>query len=454
MDLPSLFQPRTPEIQFLYGLRRGKTRLGLDSTRRLLRLLGSPERGVPMLHVAGTNGKGTTTALAASILHASGLRVGRFTSPHLLRVEERICVDGVPIGAEEFAARVRDMRRWIARADASFFEAMTAIAALHFREAGVQAAVYEVGLGGRLDSTNALPSSVSVITSIGHDHEAILGSGLRAVCREKLGIARPATPLHASLPDPELGALARAHCRRAGTPLRLLPADAARVLRIDPASGMHFELRGPRPERLWTRFLGLHQARNAALAAAAVSDLAAMHLGGLHPEVEAGVARGFFPGRFQVLPAGAGTPLVVLDVAHNPESLQATLVLARELFPASRPVVILGMLRDKRQDGIMPLLAGWARRLVLTTPQVERAWDAAAVHAHLATAAGELPVVVEPDVAAALDNAWQDSPAPVLVLGSHYLVGEALPILAAERQLALDSLVTGPAPDPELRATG
>ena len=454
MDLPSLFQPRTPEIQFLYGLRRGKTRLGLDSTRRLLRALGSPERGVPMLHVAGTNGKGTTTALAASVLQASGLRVGRFTSPHLLRVEERICVDGVPIAPEEFAARVRDTRRWIARADASFFEAMTALAALHFREAGVQAAVYEVGLGGRLDSTNALPSSVSVITSIGHDHEAILGSGLPAVCREKLGIARRGTPLHAALPEPELAELARVHCGRTGTPLRLLPSDAARVLRLDLGSGMHFELRGARPEPLWTRFLGVHQARNAALAASAVHDLAALHLGGLRADVAAGMARAFFPGRFQVLPAGDGMPLVVLDVAHNPESLQATLALARELLPASRPIVILGMLRDKRQDGVIAQLAGWARRLVLTTPHVERAWDLAAVCARFESEAGELPVVVETDIAAALAHAQQDAPAPVLVLGSHYLVGEALPILAAERQLALESLVTGSAPEPEMRATG
>ncbi len=451
MDLPSPAQAFSPEIHFLYGLQSGKTRLGLDSTRNLLRLVGSPERDVPVVHVAGTNGKGSTAAYAAAMLQSAGLRVGRFTSPHILSVEERISIDGVPIDPAEFAARVRELKWAIEGAGASFFEAMTAIAARVFQDARVDAAVYEVGLGGRLDATNALPATVSVVTSIGHDHEAILGRGLRAVCGEKLGIARAGVPLHAALARPDLVRLARDHCARTGAPFKLLAAGVARVLAIDLESGMRFELDMPGGAGLWTSFLGEHYARNAALAAMAVTDLLAARGKNERPDLGVATARAFLPGRFQVLPASGTSPLVILDVAHNPEALQTTLQVARSLLGDQRPVVVLGMMRDKRLGDAWNLLDGWAREIWLVAPRVERSWEPRRVAARLRGRCRDLAVEVEPDACRALTRAMTRA-APVLVLGSHYLVGEVLPHLAAVRGVSAQTLLARPVLQPKMPA--
>jgi dihydrofolate synthase/folylpolyglutamate synthase len=426
MDLPSAGQPPSPEIDYLYSLRRGETRLGLGSTRRLLLAIGHPERGIPLVHVAGTNGKGSTTALAAAMLQAGGTRVGRFTSPHVLRVEERVCVDGIPIDGDDLRRRVRDLRPHIDRAGASFFEAMTAIAALHFRDAGVEAAVYEVGLGGRLDATNAMRAAVSVLTGVGHDHEAILGRGLKAVCGEKLAIAKRGVPFFAALDRPDLVRMAREHCARTRSPLHLVPPSAARLLRMDLRSGSEIELCLEQPMRVRCAFLGAHQARNVALAALAVTDLQNRALVDHAPDVAAGAARAFLPGRFQVLQVGRRT--VVLDVGHNPEAMHATLDVAAAVLPGARPVVVLGLLRDKKLDGVAERLAQLAEHVILTAPRVERAWDPGAARRQFAVASSRCSVV--PDVADAVRRAFEVGTGPVLVLGSHYLLGEAAPVVA------------------------
>ncbi len=454
MDLPSVAQRLTPEIQFLYARRRGKERLGLESTRRLLRLLGEPQRGVPVLHVAGTNGKGSTTAYASALLQSAGLRVGRFTSPHLLGVEERIRVDGMSLDFDDLRARVRDMRRAIEGADASFFESITALAACVFRDAKVDAAVYEVGLGGRLDSTTALPAETCVITSIGHDHEAILGRGLRAICAEKLGIVRPGVPLVAGLDRRELIELAQTHCERVRAPVHFVRRGAVQVRELGLHTGMAFDLRlGDAPEPLWTRLLGAHQARNAALATQAVRTLLERRFPTRRSDAAAGVARAFMPARFQVLPAVGGEPPVVLDVAHNPESLRVTLDLASELFATPRPTVVLGMLRDKRLTGVAERLRRLAAQVVLTAPRVARAWDPETVAPRLRRNLGDVPLTVMPDAGTALAHAC-DAGEPVLLLGSHYLVGELLPDMARRRGVTSEDLVEGTHGDTPARAAG
>jgi dihydrofolate synthase/folylpolyglutamate synthase len=442
MDLPSAAQPRSPETDYLYALRRGETRLGLGSTRRLLASLGHPERGIPLVHVAGTNGKGSTTALAAAMLQAGGARVGRFTSPHILRVEERIVVDGQRIDGDEFRRRVRDLRPYIDRAGASFFEAMTVIAAQHFRDSHIDVAVYEVGLGGRLDATNALPSSVSVLTSVGHDHEAILGRGLRAVCREKIAIAKRGVPFFVALDRPDLRRLARDFCARRRTPLEFLPADAGRVLGMDLETGTHLELRVPSPLQLVTPLLGAHQVRNVALAALAVHAL--WRRGGVEaaPDIAVGAARAFLPGRFQVLPAAGREPVTILDVGHNQEALHATLDVAGAVLRGVRPVVVLGLLRDKRLGDAAARLARFASRIVLTSPGSERAWDPRQAAAQFPR--GRARIGVEPQPADALARALDPGDAPVLVLGSHYLLGEVVPLLAARRGVPPEALLALP----------
>ena len=453
MDLPSVAQRLTPEIQFLYARPRGEVRLGLDSTRRLLQLVGAPERGIPVVHIAGTNGKGSTTAFAASLLQSAGLRVGRFTSPHLLGVEERICVDGVALDFDALRARVREMRSAIERADASFFEAITALAACVFRDARVDVAVYEVGLGGRLDATNALPADTCIITGIGHDHEAILGRGLGAICAEKLGIARPGVPLVAALTRPALVAQARTYCHNLGAPLHLLPRNATQVQALGMDAGMRFDMRlDAKQFALWTRFLGAHQARNAALATQATRALLARRFPARALDVDAGVARAFMPARFQVLPAEPGEPAVVLDVAHNAASLRTTLDLALQVFSAPRPTVILGMLRDKRLTGVAQRLQKLAAGVIVTAPAVARAWDPERVAARLRRSLS-VPIEVQPHAGAALDAA-RAAGQPTLILGSHYLIGELLPDLARRRGTSAEALVAGACGDSGARAAG
>lgn len=453
MERPSPAQPLDPEIRALYALRRGETRLGLAATRRLMRLLGNPERGTPMLHVAGTNGKGSTTVLAAAMLQAGGLRVGRFTSPHVLRVEERICIGAQPIDGDTFRRRVRDILPSVERAGASFFEAMTALAALYFRDAGIDVAVYEVGLGGRLDATNVIASNVTVITSIGNDHESILGRGLRAVCGEKLGIVKRGVPLFAALDRPDLVRLAREVCAAHRAPFTRLPADAGRSVAFTPEAGMECELRFPRPLRLHTRLVGAHQVRNIALAAAATLEMQARGAVDRAPDVVRGAAQAFIPGRFQWLaPVPGGSP-VVLDVGHNPQALAATLDLAEPLFAKSRPVVVLGLLKDKRLGAGAERLARFATEIVLTAPAVDRTWDPRRNVAQFPAGRGLARVRVVPRVPDALAAALESAPRPVLVLGSHYLLAEAVPVLAARRGVAPEVLLYG-MPVEALRAAG
>lgn len=454
MDLPSVAQRLTPEIQFLYGRRRGKERLGLDSTRRLLRELGSPERDIPVVHVAGTNGKGSTTAFAAALLQSAGLRVGRFTSPHMIGVEERISIDAVPYDFDALCARVRDMRAAIERADASFFESITALAACAFRDAGVDVAVYEVGLGGRLDSTTALPAQACILTNVGHDHEAILGRGLRAVCAEKLGIARRGVPFFTGLRRAELLRLARTHTTRIGAPLHVQSRDAVRVLELGLGTGMRFEMQHDGAKvPLWTRFMGLHQARNAALAAQAVGDVLHRLFPARRWNLDAGIAAAFMPGRFQVLPEQGDEPALVLDVAHNPEALRATLDLALGVYGSRRPTIVLGMLRDKRFDRVVPRLARLAGRIVLTAPRVARAWEPQHVAMCLRPQLPHVPIAVVPNAEQALAEVCK-ARQPGLVLGSNYLIGELLPGLARRRGISTEALVTGSGGDHALPMAG
>jgi dihydrofolate synthase/folylpolyglutamate synthase len=453
MDRPSVVETLDPQLAALFALRRGETRLGLASTRRLLHLAGDPARDIPVVHIAGTNGKGSTTALAAAMLQAGGLRVGRFTSPHVLRVEERICVDGMPIDRDTLRRRIRDLWPLIERTGASFFEAMTVLAALHFRAEKCDVAVYEVGLGGRLDSTNVLPASVSVLTSVGNDHEAILGRGLQNVCREKLGIAKRGVAFFAALERRDLVRLAVVTCARRRAPLTLLPQDCGRVLSMGLESGMQFELRFPVPARMTSRLYGAHQVRNTALAAAAVRELFRRGVIDRPPDLVQGAARAFMPGRFQVFMPYKREPAMVLDVGHNPQAIAATLDVAAQLVPGVRPRVVLGLLRDKHLGATAARLASFARDIVLTAPAMDRSWDARAARREFPAGRHDATVRVEPRVADALAWALDSAPqgTPVFVLGSHYLLGEAVPLLAARRGVAPDVLLYG-AHDEPLRA--
>jgi dihydrofolate synthase / folylpolyglutamate synthase len=401
----------TETHRYLEALQPLAMRFGLERMQRALDALGRPERGYAILHVGGTNGKGSACAMAAAALAAAGHRVGLYTSPHLARFNERIQVDGAEIADEALAARVDAVRRVCPWHDAdgegdrlTYFEFATLAALLHFAEAAVDVAVVEVGLGGRFDATNAIVPRVTAIARIGLDHTQLLGDTVEAVAFEKAGIFKPGVPaiVHALQPPGALDVLRREAARR-GAPFAVAPADVA----------------GP------VALLGPHQRANAGLAAAALGALDEAGVAVPPAAVAAGIASARWPGRLEEL---AG---VLLDGAHNPQGAAALAAALPALRPGRPVELVFGVLADKDHAGMLSALAPAVRRLHLVAPASPRARPAAELLA-LAAARG-VAADVHGDVASALAcaraAAWDAG--TVCVAGSLYLVGEARELLAA-----------------------
>lgn len=384
---------------------------GLERVRALLARLGDPQGAYPVALVGGTNGKGSAARALAAILEEAGLRVGLYTSPHLVDFRERIAVQGAWIPEGHLHALLEEVRPHAEALGASFFEIATATALLHFAREGVGFAVLEVGLGGRLDATNAAEPRLSIVTNIGHDHLEVLGPTLGDVAREKAGIFRKGVPALTAARGEGLLAL-KEEARARGTPLSVLGEDFF-VEGVRPLpQGLAFTLQaGGERLALKTPLLGPHQAENLALAA-----LGGLLLGAGREAVARGVARAENPGRLQRLPLGGGRE-VILDGAHNPEgawALRAALR-AHGLLPSA---LVLGFSRDKDH----PALAEALRDLgpvVLTRYASPRSQDPKAL----------LPLFpgahVEDEPLKALERALALAPR-VVVAGSLYLVGEVL----------------------------
>jgi dihydrofolate synthase/folylpolyglutamate synthase len=391
---------------------------GLARMESLLADLGGPCARRPVLQVVGSKGKGTTTTAAASILAAAGLRVGSYLSPHLAHPSERILLDGRPVPGAAFARAVdRTLPRALARAGGdrpTFFELMTAIALLLFEEAGADAVVLEAGMGGRLDATTAPPRAAVLLTGISRDHTAQLGGTAARIAAEKAAAARRGVPFYSAVPAASpAGRVVAAACRAAGAPL--LRAGREWIVRsartgLGPGGPWtRFTLRRPGAEDLAdleVPLLGVHQAGNAGLAAAALLDLA---------------ARGILP-----VDAGAGRrPLVVVDGAHNGASVRAAVrALAAVREPRGRLAVVFAANRDKDLVGMLRALraADRVRILVTEVPNPRRAPAADLVRR--ARALG-LPAAAAGSPAAALAAARRAAGPrdAVLVTGSMYLAG-------------------------------
>jgi dihydrofolate synthase / folylpolyglutamate synthase len=420
--------------------------LGLDHVRRLLAALGDPQEGLPAVLVAGTNGKGSTAALLAAAGRAAAYRTGLYTSPHLEAVEERLAIDGQRIGGEELGALVLEVvaaGERVLAAPPTYFEALTAAAFLWFRRREVELGVLEVGLGGRLDATNAADPAVSVIAPIALEHTAELGGTLAAIAGEKAGVMRPGRPTVAWGGDREVAAALAAAAERTAAELRLVGGDrgersdavlSARPRADDPWCGQEIVLAtGQGRLHLSVPLLGRHQAGNAALAWAAAEAMAEHGWPRLDADAfRRGAAAWRWPARLEpvALPAGAPCRRVLLDAAHNPDGARS---LARFLadppapFPAP-PVLLFGVLADKDAGEMLAALAPQAGRLVLTAPPHHRARPPRHLLPLLppgAAARGS----VEPDAEAALDHALAASAETgadtLVVCGSLYLVGAA-----------------------------
>ncbi len=400
---------------------------GLGRVRALLARLGDPQTHFGSVLVGGTNGKGSTAASLHAMLTAAGERSGLFTSPHLTRFAERFVVDGQQLPDDMVLAQLRSVRPHAEALEASFFEIVTALGCALFAAAGVQTAVMEVGLGGRLDATNVLEPRLSVITNVGLDHTAVLGDTLEAIAGEKAGILRAGRPAVTGIAPALLGVL-EAH----GADLWALGQGAAFTAQLTAAQftaqplgwdGWAVRLTSPLGALDFrTPLLGLHGAANAALAA-----LAALRLGLPAAAVTAGAAGTRWPGRLELLPGGAGRR-VLLDGAHNPDGARA-LRAALEGLGIGRLPFVFGASGEKDIRGLVEVLEPCMSEVVLTRAlHSPRAADPAAL-AGLFSAAVSLPVRLAATPAEALALL---PPGLSVACGSLYLIGELRPLLLGQ----------------------
>lgn len=411
----------------LHRLERFGIRLGLEELRRTCEAAGHPERACPTLHVGGTNGKGTTAACLAALGTAHGYRTGCYTSPHVLDFRERIRVDGRPIAEEEVADAWDRVAGWVRDIGLTCFEATTLMAFEHFAAAGVELAVFEVGLGGRLDATNVIRPAVAAVTNVARDHEAQLGSDLTSIAREKAGIFKPGVPaLVGEAGPPEVREALAEAARKAGAPIEFLEDGVG--LEIRPTGWQtRFDYRSlsGRVTDIALPMPGAHFARDAGLA------LRAWEQAGLRP-LSDNAARRALGG---VCPVGraerwtVGGIEFVFDVAHNPAAVER-LVAGLPSLPEKRTLVVAGILADKDRTGILDRLGATAGRgwlCGLADAPSDRALDRPVDLGRwpwLRWADSVAEALAEARAVAAAGGADR-----ILVTGSFYTVGEAMRVL-------------------------
>jgi folylpolyglutamate synthase/dihydrofolate synthase len=456
------------EVELEIGSRRAEHQIdpSLDRMQALVTLLGDPQRAYPVIHVTGTNGKTSTTRMIEVLLRERGLRTGRFTSPHLVSMRERIAIDGVPVSAERFVELYEEITPYVQLVDdqhpvpLSFFEILTGMMFAAFADAPVDVAVIEVGMGGRWDDTNVADGQVAVITPVALDHMQWLGDTIEAIATEKAGIIKPgATAVIAQQPQPaaaeillERAALVGATAVREGFEFGVLSREVA-------IGGQQLVLQGLRGTygEVFLPLFGAHQASNAACALAAVEafagvaetvsasaeDGATLGYGvsdeGLDPAlVRAGFAAASSPGRLDVL---RRSPTVIADAAHNPAGMAATVAALEESFHFERLIGVVAVAEDKDVAGLLDELEPVLAEIVVTTNSSPRAMPAAEL-AELATeifgedrvrVAGRLYDAI--DLAVSLVDAEDEDAG---LLGSTAVLVTGSVVTAGDAQLLLD----------------
>jgi dihydrofolate synthase/folylpolyglutamate synthase len=420
----------------------------LERITALVDLLGEPQRGYPIVHITGTNGKTSTARMVDALLSEIGLRTGRYTSPHLQRATERINIDNRPIPVERYVETYRQVLPFVELVDAgqpvalSKFEILTAMGFAAFADAPVEAGVIEVGLGGRWDATNVADGTVAVVTPIGLDHAEYLGTDVVGIAREKAGIIKPGAIAVLAAQDKGVAEVLLERCAEVDAQVAREGAEFGVVDREIAVGGQQLVLQGlgGRVDEIFLPLHGEHQASNAAIALAAAEALVgAGPKQPLDPEaIRAAFARVTSPGRLERLAAGRGTPTVLTDAAHNPAGARALAAALTTEFRFTRLVGVLAVMREKDARGILQELEPVLNEVVITANSSPRAMDPDELGALAVEVFGGERVSVEPVLATALEQGAElaeeagESGVGVIATGSVVTAGETRAIFGKE----------------------
>jgi dihydrofolate synthase / folylpolyglutamate synthase len=421
-DRPSDY---SKSLEYLFGLQKFGMIFGLTQITRILEVLGNPQEEIQSIHIGGTNGKGSTAVMMASILQKEGYRVGIYTSPHLIHFTERIRVNGAEIEEEEVAALTGWMKE---KVDASgmtapftFFDFTTAMALLYFSRKRVDLAILEVGLGGRLDSTNVVDPLFSIITNVTRDHEEVLGNSLLKIATEKAGIIKPGRPLVTAAAQPRVLQLFSSLCREKDAPFYRVGKD----FRYEPIGDRNFHYEGLH-RKLWSVHLSLYGDHQFVNATTALGAMEVLDSSGFPVSTEAmmeGLRDVQWPGRLELV---SSSPRVLLDGAHNPAGAMVLRESLKNGFQFDRLILLIGIMKDKDIPSILQTLAPLADHLILSRPHTERASSPARLLEALGADGGKKAEIME-DLSQAIEKGLSMTRKEDLlcITGSLYTVGEA-----------------------------
>jgi len=414
----------TNTLKILNNLQRFGWRLGLDKILKLLHGMGNPQTEFTSIHIAGTNGKGSTAALLESIYRHAGYRTGLFTSPHLLNINERIQINASPIPMEKLISYVDKFKDDIEGISCTYFEALTALAFRYFADSGIDVAFVEVGLGGRLDATNVISPVLSILTQIDLDHTEHLGETLTEIATEKAHIIKTNVPCLSQSRNPEVSAVIKRHAaERSAQLFTLNEVCSVKTLRCtEDFSEFNLTFTDEKFEDLKLKLPGRYQVNNAALAVAATKILRGKF--SLRKEdIGSGLRNVKWPGRLQKL---QDRPKIVVDVAHNTAAVRALIKDLKSIYQFDRLVVLVGLLDDKNFPEISKIIASAAETVFVVTPNSERALDGQLLCEEFLKYSVQAVKCLDTEDGFQKAISYANGNDLICILGSHYVVGELL----------------------------
>jgi dihydrofolate synthase / folylpolyglutamate synthase len=427
----------TESISYLYNLQKFGMKFGLYGIQQLLKCFDNPENKFRSIHIAGTNGKGSTASMIASIFIEAGYKTGLYTSPHIVSFNERIRINGEPISSRSIASFVSDIYPEVEKNNSTFFEVATAIAFKYFADSNVDIAIIETGLGGRLDATNVLRPMVSVITSIGLEHTEILGDSIEKIAVEKAGIIKPGIPCVSRVRSPDAVRVLRKVCTKNKSKFISVRPNKIRI-RKSSLEGLllDFSDLGDQLKNVSVSLLGEHQAGNAALAIKAVEvaseqsdfiiDTEAIRNGLRRIQQNTGILA-----RFSLIKK---KPLIIADVAHNPEAIRTLRKSLQKLF-RNKINIVIGLMKDKDHRQIVKELKDCAKNVYAVAARTERSRPA--IDLVMEFQRYGVKVCGYKSVADGLKSALADREL-LLITGSHFVVGEAYAFVNKEKYLTIN----------------